>query len=232
METKASHVLSAYSFISTHSLDEILIAGFNVKEGIQIPSFEESLLIELCSEARKLFEKEENVLEIIYDDVIIVGDLHGSLHDLLRILKFTAEKELKMLFLGDYVDRGHFSLECITLLFALKVMYPDMVYLIRGNHEFDSVCSQYGFKKDILTYNNIKKYNDQNFDQNTNEFNNSDCYTYTESLYKAFIDAFSYLPIGAIVNHTTFCIHGGLSPELSKIDDINKKIKRPINSFE
>ena len=215
MEKAASSILSAFSFISTLSLDELLLLGYQIKNGTPIPSFEEKLLIELCFEARNLFAKEENVLEI-YGDVIIVGDIHGSLHDLLRILKSTVEKERKILFLGDYVDRGNFSLECITLLFALKVMYPNEVFLLRGNHEFDSVCSQYGFKNEILNSNILKI---------------SNCYSYTESLYSAFIDAFSYLPISALVNHTTFCIHGGLSPKLNHISDINRKIKRPINLF-
>lgn len=57
----------------------------------------------------------------------------------------------------DYVDCGNFSLECITILFALKVLQPNKFYLIRGNHEIDIMCSQYGFKDEILNYHNPKK---------------------------------------------------------------------------
>ena len=231
MEKKASYILSTYSFISTHSTEDLLDVGYQIRNGNPIPSFDENLLIDLCSETQQVFEKEDNILEI-EGDFIVVGDIHGSLHDLLRILKFIIESKSKALFLGDYIDRGNFSLECITLLFALKVMYPETVYLLRGNHEFDSICRQYGFKNEILNYNNPYKFEDNLLGDCYSSEKNNDCYEYTESLYKAFIQAFAYLPIGAIVNKTTFCVHGGLSPKLDLIDDINKKIKRPIYSFE
>lgn len=110
----------------------------------------------LCLDAKNVFKQEKNVLEI-EGDVIIVGDIHGSLHDLLRILNYVESNPCKVIFLGDYVDRGCFSLECITLLFSLKIKFPNKYYLLRGNHEFDSLCSVYGFKKEILNYHNPKK---------------------------------------------------------------------------
>ena len=156
MINPAKYILASYSFISSCSYQEIIDFGYESKEGNPIPSFDENVLIELCEEARSVFEKEDNILEL-EGDFIIVGDIHGSIHDLLRILKFHEENDSRVLFLGDYVDRGHFSLECITILFALKVQYPNKFYLIRGNHEFDSLCSQYGFKDEILNYHNPKK---------------------------------------------------------------------------
>lgn len=58
------------------------------------------------------------------------------------------------------------------------------------------------------------------------------CYKYTEKLYESFLDAFSYLPIAAVVNSTSFCIHGGISPHLDNIKKITKFIQRPIYSFD
>lgn len=58
------------------------------------------------------------------------------------------------------------------------------------------------------------------------------CYKYTKYLYDAFIDTFSYLPVCAIVNDTTFCVYGGLSPQLDHVEDIEKNINRPIHHFE
>lgn len=258
MSKIASYILSAYSFIFKESLDKLLDVGYQSKNGNPIPSFDELLLIELCTEAQDIFKNEENLLNIS-GDVIIVGDIHGSLHDLLRILHYIQENKSKVLFLGDYVDRGNFSLECITILFALKVIRPDIFYLIRGNHEFDQICGKYGFKDEILNHHNPKKMKNnivpesqssdpshsstsellhekeeqsKQYEEYLANHNDMDCYKYSESLYNAFISAFSYLPIGAIVNGTTFCIHGGLSPRMETIDNLINNIQRPISTFE
>ena len=257
MENTSSFILSTYAFIYENSIDKILNTGYQSKYGNPIPSFEESILSDLCIKAEQIFSKENNILEID-GDIIIVGDIHGSFHDLLRILKFIHEQDSKVLFLGDYVDRGNFSLECITLLLALKIEHPDRYFLIRGNHEFESVCNQYGFKKEILNYNSRKlisfveskknsklkkassvfnansifiQQDKHNFDYH-NFLTNSHCYKYTEELYDAFMKTFSYLPIAAKLNKTTFCIHGGLSPKLHRADDLNIIIKRPIDKIE
>ncbi|KAK8841063.1 hypothetical protein M9Y10_027901 [Tritrichomonas musculus] len=248
MSKTASYILSAYSFLFEHLIDKVLDVGYQAKNGNPIPSFDEELLIDLCSESQSLFEKESNVLELS-GDFIIVGDIHGSLHDLFRILKFLQENNSKALFLGDYVDRGNFSLECITILLALKILYPDSIFLLRGNHEFDNICSQYGFKDEILNYHNPKKLtkssNNQKkssnekdqehadqYDKYYAEFKHEDCYKYTELLYNAFLDVFSYLPICAVINKTTFCIHGGLSPKIDHIGHLSELICRPIHNFD
>lgn len=234
MKATASDVFSAYSFISSLTIDELLNVGFHSKDENPIPSFDENFLIDLCSNAQQIFASEENVLNL-EGNFIIVGDIHGSLHDLLRILKLIHENDFKVLFLGDYVDRGSFSLECITLLFALKILHPDIFYLIRGNHEFDSLCRQYGFKSEILnsinTFQNNEEKGGFRCSQSLNVIFDTDHYIYTERLYEACLKVFAYLPICAIINQTTFCVHGGLSPKLDHIDRIYE-IQRPIYSFD
>lgn len=266
----ASYVLEAYSNFKNLTLDQLLQIGANqTQDPNPIPSFDELLLKNLCDDAKKVFLNEYNVLKI-EGDVIVVGDIHGSYHDLLRILNFTeSHTNFKVIFLGDYVDRGCFSLECITLLFSLKIKFPYKYFLLRGNHEFDSLCSTYGFKKEILNYHNPKKkyhyyYSEQIVEekiyeeQNDFEFGsekveendeplvshevlcdnyfanhaNMNCYKYTEDLYYAFIEAFNYMPIAAVVNKTSLCLHGGLSPLFDKIDRINKNIQRPIDDYD
>lgn len=263
MKKHASYILSNYSSIKSLTPEKLLQVGTSqAGEEIPIPSFDENLLINMCNDAKNIFENEKTVLEIV-GDTIVVGDIHGSLHDLLRILKYIESNTCKVIFLGDYIDRGNFSLECITLLFSLKIMQPSRYFLLRGNHEFDVMCSQYGFKKEILNYHNPKKMyklSNQNsqapiperniisFEEDVEEekeisteklcdsyFANHihmNCYKYTEKLYDSFLEAFSYLPIAAIVNKTSLCLHGGLSPLLENVKNINKLIKRPIYNYD
>lgn len=258
MNKHASYIYDAYSFIHSLPNEQLLQVGNLEVEGSPIPSFDEDLLISLCEDVTKIFEKEENTLEI-EGDIIVVGDIHGSFHDLLRILRYTETCNFKVIFLGDYVDRGNFSLECITLLFAMKILKPNDFYLLRGNHEFNSMCSCYGFKNEILNYHNPQKSNQMENEKikskKTDEINfnfddvekdqsrlnddvyfanhaNMNCYKYTENLYNAFMKAFSFLPICAIINNTSICIHGGLTPLLDKVENIQKQIQRPITDFD
>lgn len=160
----------------------------------------------LIKATKNIFSKEESLLNLTEDNgkFVVVGDIHGNVDDLIQVFQtFGYPPNQKYLFLGDYIDRGHNSVEVLLLLYSLKVKYSNSIYLLRGNHETKNVSSSYGFKKECI----------ENF---------------TERIFKLFIESFRFLPIAAILNDSIFCVHGGLSPTtnlLDKIEDIAKPIE-------
>lgn len=98
--------------------------------------------------------------------------------------------------MGDYVDRGYNSVETVTYLMCLKVKYPDLITILRGNHESRQVSNVYGFYDEIM-----KKYGNAN-------------------PWKYYTDAFDYFGCTALVNESVLCVHGGLSPEIRSLDQV------------
>ncbi|OHT01770.1 Serine/threonine-protein phosphatase PP2A catalytic subunit [Tritrichomonas foetus] len=196
-DSPSSFVLSAYRAILDLPSENILGVG----DYIPIPDFPANILSNLCDEAIEVFKQEPMVVEL-QSPQYIVGDLHGSLHDLLRILKIADPFSNNFLFLGDYVDRGQFSTEVITILLALKCQKAKIT-LIRGNHEFEEVCSIYGFKNEILHLFG------------------------SEALFHKYLKVFSYLPIAATIDNISFCVHGGISQHLHNINAL-KTVQRPL----
>lgn len=168
-------------------------------EKLPFPCFHPNLYEELCSESYNHFKSQPAVLQLPAD-IYVVGDLHGNIRDLIRILANAGPPPTnRFLFLGDYVDRGEYSLEVITLLFALVLKYPEHVFLLRGNHEYEDINEVYGFKDQIYGI------------------------TGSSVLWKRFNQAFEELPIAAVIDKQIFCVHGGLSPALTEVSIIQTK---------
>jgi len=162
----------------------------------------ESEIAGLCSLARDVFLSQPVLLELDAP-IKICGDVHGQYYDLLRIFEWGGyPPEDSYLFLGDYVDRGKQNIETICLLLALKIKHPDRFFLLRGNHESDSINRLYGF------YDECKR-------------------RYSIRLWKKFTECFNCMPIAALVGDRILCMHGGLSPDLHSVDQI-RKIQRPL----
>ena len=86
-------------------------------------------------QAREILSKESNV-QPVKCPVTVCGDIHGQFHDLMELFKIGGRSpDTNYLFMGDYVDRGYYSVETVTLLVALKVRFKDRITILRGNHE-------------------------------------------------------------------------------------------------
>lgn len=158
--------------------------------------------LQIISQASQLFALEENLLELM-DPITIIGDIHGQYYDLLKILEMAGDlPETKYLFLGDFVDRGSFSLEVILLLYSLKINYTSSVFMLRGNHECRQLTTYFNFRTECLQ-------------------------KYDLDVYIAIMESFDNLPLASIVNKKFLAVHGGISPDLQKLSDI-RKIKRNI----
>lgn len=145
--------------------------------------------------------------------VHICGDIHGQFNDLKVIFKKLGvpSKTNKYLFLGDYVDRGRQSMEVMLLLLCYKIMDSNSIILLRGNHESEEITKIYGFYDECKRRHTGPKA--------------------TMKLWKTFVDTFNCLPLAAsigIEEPLMLCMHGGLSPNMTDYNDINK-IKRPCD---
>jgi len=151
---------------------------------------------QLCDKAREILIEEQNVQKIQLP-VTICGDIHGQFYDLKELFKVGGVcPETNYLFMGDFVDRGFYSVETFLLLLALKVRYPARITLIRGNHESRQITQVYGFYDECL-----RKYGSVN-------------------VWKYCTDIFDYLSLSAIIEDKIFCVHGGLSPSITTLDQL------------
>ncbi|KAJ6239113.1 serine/threonine-protein phosphatase 6 catalytic subunit [Anaeramoeba flamelloides] len=141
-------------------------------------------VIDISNKITELLIEENNLL-FISGPVTVVGDIHGQFFDLLLLFKESGYDNFpdqtpphKYIFLGDYVDRGNYSLEVILALFILKLL----------NHECRAITKVYGFYEECFN-----RYQDL-------------------SIWKVIMNVFDFFSIGAVVDQSLFCVHGGLSP--------------------
>jgi diadenosine tetraphosphatase ApaH/serine/threonine PP2A family protein phosphatase len=156
----------------------------------------ENDLKKLCQMVKEILLEESNV-QPVSSPVTICGDIHGQFYDLLELFRTGGEvPDTNYIFMGDFVDRGYYSLETFTLLLVLKARYPNRVTLLRGNHESRQITQVYGF-----------------YDECQQKYGNANAWKYCTQV-------FDYLCLAAIVDGRILCVHGGLSPDIRTLDQI------------
>ena len=170
----------------------------------------------LIDEVIPIISKENSLIKI-RSPCKIFGNIYGLYNDLMRFFESYGNPSdsiqngdinvMQYIFLGDFCDRGFYSLEVVFLLFALKVKYPNFIYLIRGHHEDKNVNEIYGLGQECK-------------DRLNDEINKEN------SIFNLINKAFEYLPFGVLIDGGTLLVHGGIGTSIENLDDINN-ISRP-----
>ena len=153
----------------------------------------EQKLIKLCDGVEEVLKKESRCVKIT-SSCIAFGDIHGNLHNLMIYGRLFWNKgpylePYSYLFLGDYVDRGSYSLEVFMYLFASKLQCPSQFNLLRGNHEIREVNRNFTFYKEL-----IEKLGS----------------TAGPQMWERINQVFDCLPFCAVIDEKISCAHGGI----------------------
>ena len=180
--------------------------------------FSNQEIFDLIKEVKPLLEKDHSLIRI-RSPCKVFGNIYGVYDDLMRYFESFGNPSddnqmgdinvMQYIFLGDFCDRGLYSLEVILLLFALKIKYPDFIYLIRGHHEDININEKYGLGEEC---------HERLLDDIKNPL----------SIFSNINKAFDCLPFGVLVDNNILLIHGGIGSSINSLEDI-ENIKRPIN---
>jgi serine/threonine-protein phosphatase 5 len=158
--------------------------------------------------AKEYFENRPTIEDIVIPEgskITVCGDIHGQYYDLLNVFEINGLPSPENMYLwnGDFVDRGSFSVECILTLLCFKLLYPNSVYLSRGNHESDDMNRVYGFEGEVKA-------------------------KYSQALFKLFSEIFNAIPLGNLIMNKILVIHGGLFSR----DNVSMQELRDIDRFK
>ncbi|KAJ3194573.1 NADH dehydrogenase [ubiquinone] flavoprotein 1, mitochondrial [Irineochytrium annulatum] len=164
--------------------------------------------LQIMLKAKAIFDAAPSIVDIAVPEgskLTVCGDIHGQYYDLLNIFKLNGRPSPTNMYLfnGDFVDRGSFSVECMMTLLTYKVLYPDALFLSRGNHETDDMNKVYGFEGEVKA-------------------------KYTDLTFKLFSEIFNAVPLGNLIGGKILVIHGGLFSR----DGVTMEELRTINRFK
>uniref|UniRef100_A0A7S4QH93 Serine/threonine-protein phosphatase n=1 Tax=Alexandrium monilatum TaxID=311494 RepID=A0A7S4QH93_9DINO len=168
-------------------------------------------LIMLSNTARKLVAQQPTLVEV-EAPCKIFGDIHGQLRDLLFLFSAfglpSHESAPSFVFNGDFVDRGSHQVTTIAILLAMKVMMPEKVWLIRGNHEDRIMNERYGFQAACSRVLGNK---------------------FGPKVYECFHKVFDHLPVACLISKRVLVLHGGIGNGQWGLRDL-RSIKRPLST--
>lgn len=140
--------------------------------------------------------------------ITVCGDTHGQFYDVCNIFALNGlpSETNPYLFNGDFVDRGSFSFEVVLTLFAMKLVFPNHVHLLRGNHESKNMNKIYGFEGEVK-------------------------HKYDDTVMQLFTEVFNWLPLSAVIENKVIVVHGGLFTDenvtLADIEKIDRNREPP-----
>ena len=150
---------------------------------------------DLIEKAGRVFEKEPRLIHLPSEGkVVFVGDTHGDLDASQQVIHQYLKIPYRIVFLGDYVDRGEYSEENIQYLFSMKLKHPDQLFLLAGNHE--------GFM--------LKELYPANFWDSLSQEKKEE-----------YGHLFSKLPLATVTQNGILALHGGL-PDLKSLEELNQ----------
>ncbi|KAJ6217975.1 hypothetical protein RDWZM_009132 [Blomia tropicalis] len=205
------------TFNSGHIANKIIekIRKFNKHKGTNInpkglmssePELFCTMVKTLCDLMVQRLKKESRCYRL-RAPCFVMGDIHGNLEDLLSLERAIWRRipciASNYLFLGDYVDRGRWGLECSLYLMAFKILCPDNVIMLRGNHEVRDLQIRYSYLDECL-----QKYG-KDYGQKIWEMTNS---------------VFDRLPVCAIVNGSIYGAHGGIPKCITNLNHMEEKV--------
>ncbi|KAJ6225428.1 hypothetical protein RDWZM_003973 [Blomia tropicalis] len=185
--------------------------GFPKSDGQKNPKWEKKQdrlmlvdnILNVCNNVREMALKMPRVVHCS-SPIYVFGDVHGNFKDLMiydhlfwRIAPIGCVNNL--LFLGDYVDRGDHSVECVIYLFCMMLLLPGKVVLLRGNHEIRHIQQQFTFQRECM-----------------DKFGNA----IGSQLWEAFNVVFDCFPVCAVIDEQIFASHGGIPSTTIRLESL------------
>ena len=163
--------------------------------------------LQIVLRATEIFSRECTVVDVTIPEgleITVYGDVHGQYYDLLNTFDFNGAPSASnpVIFNGDFVDRGSFSVEIILVLLALKCCYPQSVFLNRGNHETENMNKIYGFEGEVKAKLGME-------------------------YMRPFADCFRAMPLACVIDSKILVLHGGLFSQ----DGVTLDMMRKVNRF-